>query len=112
MNKIRIFSVFACIVPILLGCNYTKTEAEHWRTFCQVYEGAAYNIMFDRQNDIPREKAIQQLKKIPEGIPRNMLIQLIDEAQRHPKLEQLGDKKQAATRFQQGRYETCLKTPH
>lgn len=96
----------------LMGCGIKKTDAERWQQFCHIYQGAAYNIMFDRQNNIPKQKSVEQLNKMPDGLPRNMLLQLVDEAQLQPPQVQLADKKAAAAAFQAGKYERCLATPH
>lgn len=106
------YTLLLGILLSLTGCGIKKTEAERWQSFCHIYQGAAYNIMFDRQNDVPIAKSIEQINKNPPGLVREMLLTLIKEAHQHPKHTQLAAKKQAAADFQKGKYERCLATAH
>ncbi|GAA5000697.1 hypothetical protein GCM10023206_02720 [Acinetobacter puyangensis] len=113
--KVSISSLMMCIPLVLFtGCAEKKqlTPEEQWQVFCKSYEGAAYNIMFDRQNDISMEKSIEHLNKSPAGQQREMLIDLVKQAHQVEKLDQQVDKEKAMEAFKQGKYQSCLNTPH
>lgn len=101
-------------MAFLVGCSEKKpkTDAERWQIFCKAYEGAAVNIMFDRQNGISKEEATAHTEKMPVGIQRDMVMGLVEQAQLVPKYDHQGQKDQAMEQFKQGKYQTCLDTPH
>lgn len=113
--KVSISVLMICIpLALIAGCGEKKqlSAEEQWQTFCKTYEGAAYNIMFDRQNDIPMEKSIEHLNKSPAGQQRDMLIDLVKQAHQVKKLDQQPDKEKAMEAFKQGKYQSCLNTSH
>ncbi len=99
---------------LFTGCGDrpVPTPQEQWQNFCLSYEGAAYNIMYDRQNDISMDQAIEHLKKIPAGQQRDMLIDLVKQAHQVEKYDMQADKMQAMETFKQGKYQNCLNTAH
>ena len=101
-------------MALLAGCGEKKpkTDQERWQIFCKVYEGAAVNIMFDRQNGISKQEALTHTEKMPVGIQRDMVIDLVEQAHRTPKFDQQGQKDQAMEQFKQGKYQICLDKPH
>ena len=112
INRPWAYALLVGLFLSLTACRIKKTDAERWQSFCHIYQGAAYNIMFDRQNDVPIAKSIDQINKNPLGLVREMLLTLINEAHQQPKQTQLADKKRVSAEFQQGKYERCLATPH
>lgn len=101
--------VLSAITFTLAGCSRTPpSQQQQWQAFCKIYEGAAYNIMGDRQNDITVQQSIAHLDKLPAGIQRDMLEQLVRDAQKEKKYDQLSDKRDSMDRFKQGKYESCL----
>jgi hypothetical protein len=95
---------------LLVGCGEKKqlTAEQQWQQFCKIYEGAAVNVMFDRQNGISKEKSIEHILKMPEGKERHMILGLVDQAHLVAKFDQQGEKDRAMAEFKSGKYQQCL----
>ncbi|KAA8732135.1 hypothetical protein F4V57_10975 [Acinetobacter qingfengensis] len=116
MTYNKCFSLTTIFVTTLLlaacGEKKTLTAEEQWQNFCKSYEGAAFNIMYDRQNDISKAQSIEHLKKSPEGKQRDMLMVLVDQAHQVQKYDQQKEKDLAMEQFKAGKYQQCLNTAH
>ncbi|MFB2539620.1 MULTISPECIES: hypothetical protein [unclassified Acinetobacter] len=106
-----------CIATVALtACDRNNplnlTPEQHWQSFCSTYQGAAYNIMHDRQNGIAFEKALAHVEKLPQGQEREMLIAVVKDAYNQPQKATFDERQKAKEDFRQGKYEQCLATPH
>lgn len=107
MKKVFLLSL---AVVSLIGCGQKKvvSHAEAWQGFCQSANGAAFNIMTDRQQNISQEAALTHVKKIEQIDAQKYLISLIEEAYKVPLYEQMKQKELSMEEFAKGRYEQCL----
>lgn len=100
------------LLSVACGQKPELTAEQKWDKFCHSYYQASYNIMADRQQGVTKEKALEHMHGTPEGIEKKMLLALIEEAHQIPKSDQRLEQVDLQEKFQQGRKEQCLNTPH
>lgn len=112
-NKVLAVSTMV-IASLSVACGQKPelTAEQKWDKFCHSYYQASYNIMADRQQGVSKEKALEHMHGTPEGKEKQMLLALIEEAHQTPKSDQRLEQVELQEKFQAGRKEACMNTPH
>lgn len=96
---------------LLIACSKNPlnlTAEQQWQRFCTTYQGAAYNIMHDRQNGVEYDKALAHAEKLPEGKQRELILALLKTAYQQPQHANFDERQKAKEQFRQGKMEYCM----
>ncbi|MFH7767517.1 hypothetical protein [Acinetobacter sp. BSP-28] len=108
----KLFTLMALVA--LVGCAEKKplTPEEQWKGYCTSMGNAANNIMYDRQNTITKEAAIEHANKIEDEITKTFILDIIEQVYAFPLEEINKDPEASRNQFKQKITEKCIATPH
>lgn len=110
MNKLLILTLSMAVI----GCAEKKplTAEEQWNGYCISVGNAASTIMFDRQNAIEKQAALEHANKIDDKITKTLILEIIDQAYALPLAQIKTDSEAVRNQFKREMTEKCLATPH
>ena len=110
MKKLLALSVLIALV----GCAEKKplTAEEQWQGYCRSVGNAARTIMLDRQNAIPKEKAVEHADKIEDETTKKFIISIIDEVYALPEATIRADVESVREKVRSEFTAKCFASPH
>ena len=87
------------------------TPEQQWQGYCKSVGNAGRTIMLDRQNGIPKEKAVEHANKVEDETTRRFVLDAIEQVYAMPMAEINDDVKARREAFKNVMTEKCLATP-
>ena len=99
---------------LFVGCSEKKplTPEEQWHGYCTSMGNAARSIVFDRQQGIVKQQAVEHAGKIEDEITRKFILNIIEKAYAIPQDQLKADPDALQEKFKQQMTQQCLVTPH
>ncbi len=87
------------------------TPEEQWKGYCTSVGNAGRTIMLDRQNGIPKEKAVEHANKVEDETTRGFVLDAIEHVYALPESEINDDVTARRDAFKKVMTDKCLATP-